>query len=192
MKREQKALDAEKKHLEKRFGVGTLGEQEALELALLLSSESFEVESSKDTSVVATPSRAMSAADMSAPVEGTASSAAAVEGTVLNEDDELAEAIRRSLQDVKGSDSPSSSPPVPGRSWSQVATSAMAESESEDAELEMALKLSLLEHGGGEVHSDEGRDAAGRDYPQLPGTAGAESTTGATGVKSKGKSRSVW
>jgi F-box associated protein len=190
MKREQKALDAKKKHLEKRFGVGTLGEQEALELAMLLSSESFEVESSKNTSVVATPSRAMSAVDMSSvPVEGTASSAAAVPGTALNEDDELAEAIRRSLQDVKASDSPSSSPPALGRSWSQVASSATVAAEREDTELEMALKLSLLEQGGGEVHSDEDRDAAGVEYPQLPGVAGA---VRAAGEKSKGKSKSVW
>jgi len=133
VRREREADDSERRHLAKRFGVGMYTEQEEMQMALLLSSETFEVETKR-------------ASPPSSPL-------------VIEEEDEVAEAIRRSLLD--------SPPPSfdPARSWSEVAKqdslNEVDEAERmEQEELEMALLLSLQEEG----QTDE---TVGQ-FPELP------------------------
>jgi hypothetical protein len=179
---EQRERLDEKKRLAKRFGLGmfgTSGEDEEMRLAMLMSEESFEMESSRNSSVVDTPR---------GDELGTKS-----KGLAEDNDDDVAEAIRRSLLDAM-SDSITPSPPA-GRSWSQVASPSI-QSPDVDHDLELAMLLSLQEQ---EQSSNSGKignsletelDDSQNGYPTLP--SGDENSERSGSVKTKGKGKSVW
>lgn len=121
LRREQQEDARNKAHLARRFGFGTLGEQDELALAMLMSEESFNIESSQ--------SEATTPHDLSRENSFPTST--------TSEEDRLAEAIRLSLLE--------SSPPAESQSWSQVAASG---SHDPEVELELVLAMSLVDQGG--------------------------------------------
>jgi hypothetical protein len=158
---ERKRENKERQRLQQRFGVGMLGEEEELQLAILLSEEAFDVESQSERS--------------------TPRLAAATAATIPNDesvDPDIAEAIRRSLQEssidsspmVMTPLSPSPSPPVWGgpirfstrgrRSPGSSSPKADAGSSGADeaSDLELALMLSM---------ADQDRSGIIDDFPSL-------------------------
>jgi hypothetical protein len=182
VRREQRELLDEKKRLAKRFGLGMFGssgDEEEMRLAMLMSEESFAMEESRNSSGVDTPR------------EDEPGSVAARSPRLMEDDDEVAEAIRRSLLDAN-LHSETSSPT--GGSLYKVA-SPSAEKSDLDRDLEMALLLSLQEQdrsdsfsedtSGLETDPDEGQD----EFPSLM-SSGDVSSSGSVNVKGKG--RSIW
>jgi hypothetical protein len=157
---------------------GSSGDEEEMRLAMLMSEESFAMEESRNSSGVDTPR------------EDEPGSVAA-RSPRLMEDDEVAEAIRRSLLEAN-LHSETSSPT--GGSLYKVA-SPSAEKSDLDRDLEMALLLSLQEQdrsdsfsedtSGLETDPDEGQD----EFPSLM-SSGDVSSSGSVNVKGKG--RSIW
>jgi hypothetical protein len=158
---ERKRESKERQRLQQRFGVGMLGEEEELQLALLMSEEAFDVESQASTP------RLAAAIAASMPSEEVM-------------DPEIAEAIRRSLEESAIDSSPtvmtplssSPSPPVWGgrigisrrgrRSpGSRSPKSGVGPSVTDEAsDLELALMLSMADQGGFE-------DGAVDEFPSL-------------------------
>jgi hypothetical protein len=154
VKQDLNEANAERKHLEKRFGLGVFGEQEEMQLAMAMSQETFQVES-QSSSLLDTPL-----------FEVEDEGASRARERLDQESRELAEALQQSLAETSIR-SPSPKSPVQSTSWSQVAARAGTEEsveEREQREFEMALKMSLMETGASQdegAHEEDG-------FPSLP------------------------
>jgi len=140
LRQEKVAREKERRRLEERFGLGVDDEDTAMRMALLMSEESWRVESERSTP---------NASERSTPV-GLDAPTSRFSSSEDEEDGELAEAIRRSLAEVD----------IAGGTPVEENLVPEASDAAEAAELERVLALSLVEQGG----VDETREIVERDF----------------------------